>query len=714
MLELIMNQQIYKLTELRYCVLPLARKKKVPLIQQWNQKATFDSKIIDEWETTYPGCNWGVATGRKSGIIVVDIDPRHGGDIQWKRLTSGKTINTAVCKTGGGGEHYYFALNDDIIINSAVLSEYPGIDIRGEGGQAVVPPSTHESGNSYIWAKAPWNTPPEPVPGWLMRILVKSNVGQVIGNSLIEGQRNDSLFHQALMLARQGALREFTLSALKTWRDESGAKDVKDSEIESTVDSAYKRVDVEKTTKNAQRIERTDSDNADRIIRLYSDNLRYSPGYGWIVWNGSTWEPDVENSRLILLATESMLMLRDEALEDAKTPENFKTALARASWATSSLNAGRLHSAIDLAKAREKVRVDIDKLDSKDTKFLLNVENGMVNLKTGELLEHNKEMLITKCTEVAYNPEATCPFWLKTLNLAFNGDQDLIDYMQRAIGYSITGSISEQCLFICWGEQGNNGKSTILETIQKIFGDYAQMSDMKVITTAETDNRVASSLAKLPGVRIVSMNEAEENQKLSEALIKQITGGDSLQACKKFKEPFEFQPQFKLWIRTNEKPIIRGMSDAIWRRIKLIPFEIPIPASERMRRDEVDEILLSEYEGILNWCVQGAIKWNKSGLMDPQMVTAATAGYRTEMDIIQSFYDECVIESPEAYISRSELYQTFSRWAKENGLRYIMTADAFGKRMSKKLDVKERKRLRGQYVWQGIKLSQFAESAFMV
>lgn len=709
-----MNNQIKKLTDLHYCVLPLAKRKKIPLIQKWTTNATDNIDVIEKWDSSYPECNWGIATGKKSGVIVIDIDPRHGGDLQWKRLTAGKSINTAVCKTGGGGEHYYFSLNDDIIVNSAVLSTYPGIDVRGEGGQVVVPPSIHESGNPYTWIKAPWNITPEPVPKWLMNIIVKANAGQIIGSTLIEGQRNDSMFHQALMLARQGALIEFTIIALKTWRDQSGAKDVKDSEIEATVESAYKRVDQEKTAKNNQKIERTDSDNADRIVRLYGDNIRYSPGYGWVVWNGTTWEPDSENAKLILLATESMLLLRDEALEDAKTPDNFKIAIARASWATSSLNAGKLHSSIDLARAREKIRIEIDQLDAKETKFLLNTPNGMVNLKTGELLDFDKKLLITKSTSVEYDKDSECPFWIKTLNLAFNGDQELIDYMQRAIGYSLTGSNSEQCLFICWGEQGNNGKSTILETIQKILGSYAQMSDMKVITSTETDNRVASSLAKLPGVRLVSMNEAEENQKLSESLIKQITGGDTLQACKKFKEPFEFQPIFKLWIRTNEKPIIRGMSDAIWRRIKLIPFEVPIPEHERIRRDDVDEALIKEYKGILNWCIQGAVKWNKHGLMDPKIVTAATSGYRTEMDIIQSFYDECIIESPEAYVSRSELYQTFSRWAKENGLRYIMTADAFSKRISRKIDNKERKKIRGQYVWPGIKLSEFAESAFII
>jgi putative DNA primase/helicase len=409
-----------------------------------------------------------------------------------------------------------------------------------------------------------------------------------------------------------------------------------------------------------------------------------------------------------------MKMLRDEALEDARVPENFKAAISRAQWAMTSLNASRLRSMVSLAETREQIRVDSTDLDPRPTKKLLNVNNGTVNLKTGELMPHNPNMYITKMIPIDYDPEAECPFWMRTLELAFDGDKELIDYMQRAIGYSITGSTAEQCLFICWGEQGNNGKSTILETIQRLFGDYAQMSDMKVITSSQMDNRVASSLAKLPGVRLVSMNEAEENQKFSESLIKQITGGDTLQACKKFKEPFEFQPVFKLWIRTNEKPIIRGMNDAIWRRIRLIPFEKPIPAEHRLSRDIVDVRLDKEAEGILNWCIQGAKRWYDGGLDDPDIVTAATQGYRTEMDIIEIFFDECVNDDVNGYVPRSELYQTFTRWAKENGLRYIMTSVAFGKRVGRKLNSPPREKIRGQYVWKGITLTEFAQMSFTV
>ena len=708
-----MNNQLERLISLGYCLLPLTKGKKTPIIQQWTKNASNDPKVIEAWELQYPGCNWGLATGKRSGIIVIDIDPRHGGDIQWKRLTIGKKFKTTVCKTGGGGEHYYFRIPTGVTIgNSASVQQ--GIDIRGDGGQAVIPPSIHESGQEYTWAQAPWDTPPAIIPDWLLEIINKTNVDQSLGGPMVNGQRNNAIFHQALLLARQGSPMEFTVAAMKLWRDEADAQDISNDEVEKTVESAYKRGEQEKQARSAHGVEKTDSDNADRLVRLYNQKIRYASGLGWLIWNDKAWEPDEDDARIIVCATESMTMLRDEALEEAKIPEQFKTALSKAQWAMLSLNAGKLHSAVELASTRESIRVPIIQLDNESTHWMLNVKNGTVDLRTGTLLPHDSRRMITKMIDIDYDPAATCPFWEHTLELAFDNNQELITYMKRAIGYSITGSVDEQCLFICWGEHGNNGKSTILETIQHLLGPYAQMSDMKVITASDNDNRVASSLAKLPGVRLVSMNEAEENQRLSEALIKQLTGGDTIQACKKFKAPFEFNPLFKLWIRTNEKPIIRGMSNAIWRRIKLIPFEKPIPAEFRRRRSEVDEMLKLELKGILAWCIEGALEWSNHGLPESEIVTAATAGYRSEMDIIESFFDDCVITNSTGFIPRSDLYQTFSRWAKENGIRFVMTSDAFGKRVGKKLGAVERTKHRGQYIWQGISLTEFAKTAFIM
>jgi putative DNA primase/helicase len=316
---------------------------------------------------------------------------------------------------------------------------------------------------------------------------------------------------------------------------------------------------------------------------------------------------------------------------------------------------------------------------------------------------------MTKLIKVNYDPAADCPYWKRTMELAFDGDQHLIEFMQRALGYSLSGSVSEQCLFICWGESGNNGKSTIMEAVSRLLGTgYAQMSDMKVITSAETDNRVASSLAKLHGSRLVNMNEAEEHQRLSEALVKQMTGGDAIEACKKYHEPFNYNPVFKLWIRTNEKPVIRGSGDAIWRRIKLIPFTKPIPAELRRSRDEVDDAINREFEGILAWMVQGFQKWKTDGLKEPDEVLSAVSDYRNEMDIISQFFDECAVVGGSETCLRSELYQAFQGWLKDNGYRIFMSADSFGRRVSKKIPQQSREKVNGKYIWRGLSVTDAA------
>ena len=292
--------------------------------------------------------------------------------------------------------------------------------------------------------------------------------------------------------------------------------------------------------------------------------------------------------------------------------------------------------------------------------------------------------MITKMVPIDYNKDAKCEFWKNTFDLVFDENADLITFMQKALGYSITGSVDERCFFICWGESGANGKSTILETVQDMLGvGYAQMSDMVVITSSTTDNRVSSSLAKLQGARFVSMNEAEENQKLSEALVKQLTGGDTVQACFKYKNPFEYKPIFKLWIRTNEKPIIRSQNNSIWDRIKLIPFEKPIPKEKRLPRSEVDAKLLEEREGILTWLVDGAMQWIKDGsLNDPNQVSAAVQGYRTDSDIVRLFIEECGEEQRNSKVKSAEAYQAFVGWSRDAGERYVMTRTKFVQRCS--------------------------------
>jgi len=413
----------------------------------------------------------------------------------------------------------------------------------------------------------------------------------------------------------------------------------------------------------------------------------YVAGMGWFHWNGKVWKPDEDNAKISQLFMSCMKALREETAQKmaaATSKGEVKELAATIQWTVKSLSIGGITAAIELASTFSKVRRSTADIDPPSSLWLFNCNNGTVDLKTGELMKHDKKNMITKMVPIDYNPQAGCSFWDSTFDLVFEGNKGLIKFMQKALGYSITGSIDERCFFICWGESGANGKSTILETVQDIIGSgYAQMSDMVVITSSTTDNRVSSSLAKLQGARFVSMNEAEENQKLSEALVKQLTGGDTVQACFKYKNPFEYKPTFKLWIRTNEKPIIRSQTNSIWDRIKLIPFENPIPKEKRLPRSEVDAKLLAEREGILTWLIRGAKMWlDDKSLSDPTEVSAAVHGYRTDSDIVRVFIEECADENPNSKTKSSEAYQAFVGWSRDAGERYVMTRTKFVQRCS--------------------------------
>ena len=370
---------------------------------------------------------------------------------------------------------------------------------------------------------------------------------------------------------------------------------------------------------------------------------------------------------------------------------------------------------IEVTKSYPEILTNTDELDNDDTAFLLNMINGTLDLKTGQLKPHDKSQFITRLCNYNYDPKAKCPTWLKTLDLAFNGNKELIKYFQRAVGYSISGDTSEQCFFICWGSEGSNGKSTMLEALQRILGsDYAVMSDARVISSKDKDNHVLSSLALLNKVRMVSVNEFGETAVLDEELIKQLTGGDTVQAKRLYMAPFTFKPVFKIWVRANAKPIVHGTGNAFWRRVKLIPYEHAIPEKHRKPRYIIDALLMKEAEGIIAWAVEGFRDWfDNGGLRDPQIVANASAMYRSESDSVNMFWEECVEEAPGNEMPRSILYSTFRDWSAQQGVKYVMTSDKFTRRVSARLQQFDRTRNKtGIAIWNGVTLNKYAIATF--
>lgn len=706
---------ILELTKLGWRVHPLQARNKIPILGRWGERATTDEATIRLWLSQYPDCNIGIATGEVSGIFVVDLDPKNGGDQSWEFLLDENAVpNTVSVKTGSGGTHLYFVYPKGKDIRNSSNKIGKGIDIRGNGGQVVSPGSIHPNGTTYEWINSPATTKVANAPKWLLDLITDEDVNEftTLGNRLEKGSRNNSIYHVSLALARQGVDKSFAVSTVMKWLKDQGQDDIDISEVTKTIDSAFEAADA----KPVDVSERSDTMNAEILVNTYGEDLIFIPGMNWFHWNGKVWEPDLDGAITSQLFIACMKAFQEDAasrIVSAKSKTAMREAGALANWAVRSLSATAIKAAVDLASTFAQVRRTADEVDSVETLWLLNCNNGTIDLRTGELRKHNKKDLITKMVPIDYDPTKTAPFWESTLSLIFDGKQDLIDYMQRALGYSITGSQDERCFFICWGEAGANGKSTVLETIQDILGPgYSQMSDMVVITSSTTDNRVSSSLAKLQGSRFVSMNEAEENQRLSEALIKQLTGGDTVQACYKYKNPFEYRPVFKLWVRTNERPVIRSQTNAIWDRVKLIPFERSIPKELRLPRSEVDRRLREEAQGILTWLVRGAGLWAAEGnLIDPPEVMAAVQGYRVDSDLVRIFMDEAIEINGNSRVKAQEVYMAFSMWAKDSGEKWVMTKTRFTRRL--KMYGVEVERSNGQTWFSGIKLTQAASMYIM-
>ena len=239
-----------------------------------------------------------------------------------------------------------------------------------------------------------------------------------------------------------------------------------------------------------------------------------------------------------------------------------------------------------------------------------------------------------------------------------DSNENLIEFLKRAVGYSLTGDVSEQCLFIFFGS-GANGKSTFLRAVNMISGDYGQQTATETLLVRQR-GAIPNDIARLKGARFITASEAEAEQRLAESLIKQMTGGDIISARFLHQEWFDFEPTYKIFLGTNHKPVIKGTDYAIWRRIKLVPFEVTIPEQER-DRDLLNK-LQEELPGILAWAVNGCLEWQKNGLGVPEEVSEATKEYKNEMDIISDFINECCIEGEGYHVLSRDLYNTYKEW----------------------------------------------------
>lgn len=662
------------------------------LVPRGVKDASSDPATVRAWWEGFPDANPAVATGEGSGVFVLDVDTKDNGEEGLLKLQEehGEVPQTLVARTPSGGLHVWFA-HPGAPVKNSVRQLGSGLDVRGDGGYVVAPPSETPSG-TYEWLAS--EAPPQ-APGWLVG-MVTGQAGAPLDplefselmNGIPEGRRDIVLFRWACKLRAVG-IPLVIAEEVVTYGARKCDPPFPEEDARDKLRRAYANYRVE--------FPLTDMGNAERMVHRHGERLRFSLANEWLIWNGQRWEPDRNGILVFPYAQDTIKSVELEARE--LVGEDEVTAAKRGALLEHYHRCSRterLEAMLRQARTDPVLVVQADELDADP--WLLNVQNGTIDLRTGRLYHHSQEDLITKVAGTAFSPEAEAPTWLTFLERV-QPDPEIRAFLQRAAGYSLTGSVQEQVMFFMHGS-GRNGKSTFANALLALLGDYGTMGTPDLLLADRSDSH-PTGLADLTGVRYVPTIEIEQGKRLAEANFKWITGGDTLKARRMHQDYYEFKPQFKLWMAANHKPVVRGEDNAVWRRILLVPFEVTIPEEEK--DPLLGERLLKELPGILNWCLEGCTAWRTGKLAPPEQVLAATQEYRSEQDVLGQFVAEC-LEPDEGALPSDRLYSTYRAWARDNGINYPMSKVALTRRL-KELGWRDRPIGSHRIAWEGWSLS---------
>lgn len=436
-----------------------------------------------------------------------------------------------------------------------------------------------------------------------------------------------------------------------------------------------------------------DLGNAYRLQRLHGRDLRYVRELGWLTWDGQRWAPDStgEVHRRIHTVARAIegyaaeLALEASRVESETERDRLRSlSAAYAAWARKSQSERRIRAAAKVASTLEGIAITSAVLDTDD--MLITCNSGTVDLRTGEQRGHRREDLITRLAPVDFDPEAEAPTWLAFLERVLP-DAEVRAFVQRALGYSLTGATGEQCLFVMHGT-GRNGKTTLVEAVRRVLGTYALHVQTDTLMCIGRGRGADNDLVRLRGARFVTAIETGEERRLDEPRIKALTGGDTIAARLLYREPIEFHPVAKIWLATNHRPTVTGTDTGIWRRLRLLPFNVEI--QERECDPKLGAKLASEGAGIIAWMLQGCAEWQSGGLRPPEAVLAATAEWRADSDEVARFIGDRCKALEGARTRSSDLYAAYAEWARAEGNREPLSATAFGRRLTEAGHVERR------------------------
>jgi putative DNA primase/helicase len=452
-------------------------------------------------------------------------------------------------------------------------------------------------------------------------------------------------------------------SDISDWLDAGGTID----QLQQLVDAAPEWTPAPSPTiRQTEDFPLTDTGLAERFALQHGDDVRYCHAWAkWLCWDGTRWKID-DGGAVDQLGKQTVRSILREAADEADDARRK----ALTAFAKSSESVARRTAMLTLARSEPPIPVSPDVLDTNP--WILNCPNGRIDLRTGQPCEHRREDFITKLCQVEYQPAAPCPIWLNTLDKCFARTHDLIDFVQRFAGYCLTGDVSEQILSI-WHGVGANGKSTILNALMEMLGpDYAMKATADLLLM-KRDNAHPTALTDLHGKRLVACIETDEGRRLAEALVKELTGGDPIRARRMREDFWQFMPTHKVVLACNHRPTVRGTDLAIWRRLKLVPFNVVIPPAERDKH--LPEKLRAELPGVLAWSVRGCLDWQQHGLGEPKAIVEATANYQNAEDVLLNFIGECCVVEPGARVKAADLLDFYKEWS---GDRHITSRKLTG------------------------------------
>ncbi len=426
-------------------------------------------------------------------------------------------------------------------------------------------------------------------------------------------------------------------------------------------------------------IHRSDTGNAMRLVQKYGSRLRFCrETNSWLIWDGYSWARDVDGK----IYQFARWAVADIYLEAGKIRDKEERK-AHAVFAIRSESNYSLRAMASVAETFEGIPIRRENLDAHP--FRLNVQNGVLNLETGLLEDHDPELYFSKILPIKFDLNNTAPKWEKFLDQIMEGKQEKKDYLQEFAGYCLTGSAREQCFLIFWGD-GLNGKTTVVKVLLELLGPWAAQAPADTFLLHKNSLEAIHDLARIADKRLVVAVEPSEGSRLAEGLVKSLSGNDRITARHLYQGGFEYVPGYKVLIVTNHKPQIRGVDLAIWRRVRLVPFTWQVP-EDQIDLDLFDK-LKEEMPGILTWAVRGCLRWlNRGKLQTPAIVKAASAEYRSEQDQIHRWLDECCERGDDEDTETGKaLYASYREWCIENGecskgQTPNFTATKFGRRL---------------------------------